>query len=162
MEITVCSGQHERLAITDHALVSVQVSTPQDSQTVLAHVFGGLLGAAIAEQSGGSLLGGGSQSVLNLGNAKAVPPLHHIQAVTTCFASEVPSDLAESDGWPRVADFRTVVFYPRTLISEVRVRWTGSLEARLPGTGFHLKMAINPFAVWKARDALRRWGYPLR
>jgi hypothetical protein len=158
----VCGGQHERLVVTDHALVLVQVSTAQDSQAVLAHVFGGLLGAAIAEQSGGSLLGGGSQSVLNLGNAKAVPPLHHIQTVTTCFASEVPPELAESHGWPKVPDFRTVVFYPRTLISEVHVGWTGSVRAKLPGTGSDLRMVISPFAVWKARDALRRWGYPLR
>ncbi len=162
MDITVCSGQHERLVITDHALVAVQVSSPQDRQAVLAHVFGGLLGAAVAEQSAGSFLGSGSQSLLNLGNARAIPPFHHIQAVTTCFASEVPAELSESDGWPRLADHRSVTFYPRTLISEVRVGWLGSVEAMLPGTGFHLKAAINPFSVWKARDALRRWGYPLR
>jgi hypothetical protein len=162
MDITVCSGQHERLIITDHALVTVQVSTTQESQRILAHVFGGLLGAAITEHSEGALLGGGSQSVLNLGHGKAVPPLHYMQSVTTCFASEVPPELAESKGWPRVADFRTVVFYPRTLISEIRVGWTGSVEATLPGTGHQLEMAINPFSVWKARDALRRWGYSLR
>ncbi len=127
----------------------------------MGHLFGGVVGAAVANQSG-SLLSGGSQSLLNLGNAKAVPALHQIQSVITCFASEVPPELAASDGWPRVADFRTVVFYPRTLVSEVRVSWMGSVEAALPGTGFHLKMAINPFSVWKARDALRRWGYPVR
>ncbi len=160
MDITVCSGQHERLVITDHALVSVQVSPPQEKQAVLAHLFGGVVGAAVANQSG-SLLGG-SQSLLNLGNAKAVPPLHQIQSVVSCFASEVPPELTTSDGWPRVADFRTVVFYPRTLIAEVHVSWTGAVEATLPGTGFHLQMTLSPFSVWKARDALRRWGYPLR
>jgi hypothetical protein len=161
MDLTVCAGTHERLVITDHALVVVQVSTPEESQANVARVlFGGLLGAAVGGD-GGSLLGGGSQSILNLGNGKPVPPLHHMLAVTTCFASEVPPELASSRGWPKVADFRRVTFYPRALIGSVTLSWAGALRATLPVGGSDYETRVDLFSVWKARDALRRWGYPL-
>jgi hypothetical protein len=161
MDLTVCAGVHERLVITDHALVVVQVSTPEETRAnVSRHFFGPLVGAAIAGD-GVSLLGGGAQSILNLGNAEPVPPLHHMERVTTCFAGEVPPELASSRGWPKVPDYRRVTFYPRTLIGSVKLSWTGALRASLQGTGPELATRVAPFSIWKARDALRRWGYPL-
>ncbi len=161
MELTVCAGIYDCLVITDHALVVVQVSTPEETKARAGrHLFGGLLGAAVAGD-GGSLLGGGTQSILNLGNGKPVPPLHHIGSVMTCFASEVPAELADSPGWPKVPEYRRVTFYPRTLINSISISWTGALRATLPHSGADLETRIDLFALWKARDALRRWGYPL-
>jgi hypothetical protein len=84
-----------------------------------------------------------------------------MQTVTTCFASEVPPELAASRGWPKVPDYRRVTFYPRTLIGSVKLSWTGALRATLPGAGPDLETRVDVFSMWKARDALRRWGYPL-
>ena len=80
MDITVCHARHIRLVITDQAMVAVQVATPEDAQARAAsHLFGGLLGAAMADD-GGSLLGGGQLSILKLGDGKPIPPLHHMRA----------------------------------------------------------------------------------
>lgn len=162
MEITVCASSYERLVITDHALVCIQVTTPEEAKSrAAAHFFGGLLGAAIAGD-GGSLLGGGQMSILNLGDGTPVPPLHHIKTVVKCFASEVPDDLAQSGGWPKVAPFRQVVFYPRLLIGEVSLSWSGRLRVTFPGVAPDFTTRVDLLSMWRAKDALRRWGYPLR
>lgn len=102
MDITVCAATYERLVITDHALVSIEVLTPEEVRSRAgARAFGGLLGAAVAGD-GGSLLGGGRLSILNLGAGEPVPPLRHMTTVVRCFASEVPDELAASQGWPKV------------------------------------------------------------
>lgn len=162
MDLTVCRVTDGRLVITDHALIHVQTTTPEERRAqATRHLFGGgLLGAAIAGD-GDSLLGGGRLNILNLGDGRPVPPLHHIASILTCFASEVPPELTESRGWPKVEGFRSVAFYPRTLIGQVSVRWSGRLVVTFPGVAADLDTRLDLFATGKARDALRRWGYPL-
>jgi len=160
MELTVCTTRRYRLVITDHAMIAIATMTEDESRAQTAHaLFGGLLGAAIAGD-GGSLLSGGS--VLNLGDGKPVPPLRHIDKVLTCFAAEVPEELSTSRGWPKVLPSRRVTFYPRALIGEVTLGWLGALCAKVAGQADELEMRIDILEVWKARDALRRWAYPLK
>ncbi len=161
MDLTVCGTVDGRLVITDHALVAIQLSTPEERRAqATAHLFGGLLGAAMAG-GGSSLLGGGRENSLNLGDGTPVPPLHHMQRIVKCFVSEVPPELSQSQGWPKVADFRPVVFYPRTVIGQVVVRWTGAMLVTFPGVAPDFTTRLNILSVWKARNGLRRWGYPM-
>lgn len=160
MDLTVCTTRRCRLVITDHALVEIVTATEDDSRARTAQVlFGGLLGAAIAGD-GGSLLGTGG--VLNLGGATPVPPLRHIDKVLTCFASEVPDELATSRRWPKVLPHRRVTFYPRTLVNEVTLGWLGAFCAKVTGHPSDLEMRIDILEVRKARHALLQWAYPLK
>jgi hypothetical protein len=162
LDLTVCSATNGRLVITDHALISVQTVSPEERPTGLAAVLlGGVVGAALAAKSG-SLLGGGQQSLLNLGTGEPVPPLHHMNRIVKCFASEVPPEVAEAPRWPKLESFRPVTFYPRTLIGEVKVGWTGQLVATFPGHAPDFTVRLDIFSVPKARAALRSWGYPIR
>jgi hypothetical protein len=68
-------------------------------------------------------------------------------------------ELSSSRGWAKVLDHRPVVFYPRTLMGKVTLRWTGALCATLPGIGPDFTPRV--LQVCKARAAWRRWGCPL-
>ena len=140
--------------------MSIETSPDEAKARTARYLLGGVFGAVVAGDGSG-LLGRGQMSILNLGHGDPVPPLHHMNAVVRCFASEVPPELSSSRGWPKVLDHRQVAFYPRTLMGKVTLRWTSALCATLPGVGPDFTTRVDLLQVWKARAALRRWGYPL-
>lgn len=151
MDLAVCGAGDWRVVITEHALVSLDVRDP--SFAASSEVVARLRYGAIP---------GGQSGVLDLRDAQPVPRLSDLKRVVTCRASELPQELTETPGWPHFRwDVWPVVCFPRTLIDEVAVRWTGRLRIAVAGVPDTV-LRISMLDVGKAREAFRRWSYSLR
>ena len=113
--------------------------------------------AALAEWVG--LPGGPTRLYLP---RRATPELQAMRDVFTCWASDVPVELALHPHWPRVESFRPVTFYPRASIESARRdRWGGLLLCLRREAA---REVVLPLPLWGRRRLLghlRQAGYPL-
>jgi hypothetical protein len=113
------------VVVTDrYCIVERRSEEERRRASTLALVVGGVMGpvlAAILDRVGAP--GGPVKLYLRGGDT---PSLSEMREVTTCWASEVPGELATVADWPEVEAFRPVTFYPRVAIAAVRFsRWQG-------------------------------------
>jgi hypothetical protein len=158
MNISVCGD----VIVTDLAIIVVapdptKTKALQTGASMAGHIAGGAMGGALAAGYARS----SSNSLLNLGDAEPVPPLAHMSRVVSCWPSEVPAELSGLEGWPKLAEVRALTFYPRGVIGEVKLSFTGEMTLTLPGVGPDVKTGVNFWQVGKAKSHLKNAGYRL-
>ncbi len=159
MEMTVTNGAWNYLVITDHALVIVEWKSREEDRKIVLGGALGTLGASLSAADGG-LLDAGRTSVLGLDGRPEPPPLLEIQATYRCRGGDIPKELAQHGRWPSVGDTRPVVIYPRSVISQVRLRWWGSYSISFNYECPDYRDGINIWDVPRARRHLQR-SYPI-
>lgn len=160
MVLTVSHGHARYVVVTDDAIITVERRSAEErrqASTVAWAVGGGVLGALLAglvDRLG--LPGGPTRLYLR---ARETPPLAEMTDVLTCWASEVPSSLAEERGWPKVEPFRPVTFYPRIAIASLELRpWYLRMTLKREAAR-EIAVPLAPWDYRKVRAHLSRAGY---
>jgi hypothetical protein len=160
MRITVSPGHAQYVVVTDEAIITVERRSSEERRqagTAALIVGGGVMGAVLAALV--DLLGlPGGPTRLYL-RPLETPPLSGMTEVLTCWAAEVPSELASERGWPSVEPFRPVTFYPRVLIESLdltawRLKMTLRREAARVVT-----LPLYPWDLRRFRSHLQEAGY---
>jgi hypothetical protein len=160
MVLTVSYGHARHVVVTDDAIITVERRSAEEQRqasTVALAVGGGVLGAllaAIVDRVG--LPGGPTRLYLR---PHDTPRLAEMTEVLTCWASEVPTELAEERGWPKVEGFRPVTFYPRAVIDSLTLsRWRLTLTLKREAAR-QIDVTLAPWDYRKVRAHLHRAGY---
>jgi hypothetical protein len=162
VRLTVSWGYEHYVVVMDDAIVRVERRSEEEKRQVssIALAVGWAIGpilAAVADRMGMP----GGPTKLYLRHAE-LPLPSAMRDVATCWAADVPGDLASLPGWPRVESFRPVTFYPRAAIAAVRLTpWRG-IELTLQREA--AREVTLPVPVWRhrqIREHLRRARYPV-
>ncbi|HEY2941298.1 MAG TPA: hypothetical protein VGN09_02585 [Vicinamibacteria bacterium] len=160
MILTVSYGHARHVVVTDEAIITVERRSAEErrqASTVALAVGGGVLGAllaAVVDRLG--LPGGPTRLYLP---PHDTPRLAEMTEVLTCWAAEVPTELAEERGWPKVEGFRPVTFYPRAAIHSLTLsRWRLTLTLKREAAR-HVDVFLAPWDYRKVRAHLTRAGY---
>jgi len=148
MRLSSINNPHDTILIGD--LVIVHIERMSDAE-VFAHSSGALGAVDSAIRS----------TRLTL-TSKAIPAVSEMRDVIHCAVFEVPRELVEAPEWPAVDEFRPVVFFPKSLISQCRLGWFSGLELQLNREAASLqRLGVRPWNVPSLRRALTAHGYPL-
>jgi hypothetical protein len=162
MGLTVVDAHRCKLIVTDDAVISAQKAAPAEIGALVARLLLGPTEGRFIAGDVQPLLQRGQTSVLHLGRGNPLPAITEMNTATSCFASEVPKELKRQKGWPRLRDFRLVTFYPRQVIRDITLSWAGALTIRLLSSQDDASLRVYPWGWTAAREALHRFGYPLR
>lgn len=161
--LTISRAYGQYVVVTDDAIIRVERRSEEEQRQASAIVLavGGIVGpvlAAISDRIG--MPGGPTRLYLR---PRDVPPLAQLTEVTTCWASDVPAELAALVGWPNVESFRPVTFYPRAAIAMLGLsRWRG-LELTLKREAApEVVLPVPPWHQARVRQHLAKAGYPSR
>jgi len=162
-QLTISRAYGQYVVVTDDAIIRVERRSEEEQRQASAIVLavGGIVGpvlAAISDRIG--MPGGPTRLYLR---HRDMPPLGQLSDVTTCWASEVPTEVAVLVGWPRVEPYRPVTFYPRAAIAMAGLsRWRG-LELTLKREAAReVVLPVPPWHQARIQRHLERAGYPYR
>jgi hypothetical protein len=163
MDLTVSRSYARYVVISDPAIITVERRSDEElrqTRSIATSLpsFAGPVVAAIADRVG--LPGGPVKLYLR---RSEVPPVSQITEVLTCWAADVPPELAALPGWPKVETYRPVTFYPRVAIEELLLSWWRGIVVTLAREAAR-EVAI-PLPAWdrpRVRLHLVKAGYRLR
>jgi hypothetical protein len=161
VRLTVSRGYEHHVVVMDEAIVRVERRSEEEKRQVSSIVLaaGWALGpilAVFADVVG--MPGGPTRLYLRHTD---VPLPSAMKEVATCWAADVPADLATLPGWPRVEGFRPVTFYPRAAIATVRLTWRGIEMTLQREAARDVALAVPVWHHRKIREHLRRARYPV-
>ena len=161
-QLTVSRSYARYVVVTDEAVITVERRSEEERRraSTLALVIGGVMGpvlAAILDRVGSP---GGPVKLYLRG--WDTPSLSEMREVTTCWASEVPGELATVPEWPQVEAFRPVTFYPRVAIATVRFsRWQGLQFTLRREAAREVAVPIPPWDRGRIKRRLMKAAYPV-
>jgi len=163
MLLTVSRGHTRYVVVTDQAIITVERRSAEEQRqasTAALVVGGGMAGAllaALVDLMG--LPGGPTRLYLR---PFETPPLASMTEVLTCWASEVPAELVEARGWPRVEGYRPVTFYPRGLIESLELTpWRLTMTLRREAARM-VTLSLYPWDQRPFRTHFAQAGYAVR
>jgi len=160
MDSTVATTYGDHVIVTEHAIIHVERRSEEERRQAswLTLALGGVLGplvAAVADRVG---MPGGPLK-LHLRPAD-IPAVHEMTEVLTCWAADVPPEVAALPNWPRVEGFRAVTFYPRVSLAAVDVsRWGGLRLTLRREAAKDVRIPVPLWSVGRIAGHLDRAGY---
>ena len=161
MRLTVSRGYEHHVVVMDDAIVRVERRSEEEKRQVSSIVLavGWAIGPILAVFA--DLVGmPGGPTRLYLRHTD-VPLPSAMKEVATCWAADLPADLAALPEWPSVEGFRPVTFYPRAAIASVRLTWRGIEMTLRREAAKDVALAVAPWRHRKIREHLRRARYPV-
>jgi hypothetical protein len=161
VRVTVARSYSHLLVVTDSAIIRVERRSAEETRqaSMIAFVVGGIVGpilAALADRIG--MPGGPTRLYLS---HKDTPDLDAMADVTTCWAADVPPEVAALPGWPNVESFRPVTFYPRALIAAVKLSaWQGLMLTLRREAAREVSLSLPVWQQARVREHLESAGYP--
>ena len=161
MELTVSRSYAQHIVVTEHAIVRVERRSDHERRRAanITLAVGGVVGpvlAALADHLGTP--DGPTRLYLR---PFALPRLAEMTDALTCWAADVPEELAVHPAWPRVEGFRPVTFYPRALVGAVRPGLRGLTLCLKREAAPEVSLPVPAWHMRRIRGALMRAGYPL-
>lgn len=144
--------------ITNLAIIVIPPNPTKDRTMRTGSKFAfGVAGSKLTDRSGAPASGG----LLNLSHGDPVPPLEQMNSVMTCWPSDVPAELSGHSNWPKLKETTPLTIYPRSVIDNVRLSWTGKMTITVPGV-YDGEAGVNFWQLSKAKKHLRRAGFPMK